>query len=171
MSKKKLSIVFFCGFLLINFIFNYRIFKDVFNYNPAQVIINDGLVTEFLTETSHQNTLKLKNPFKTSNSILYPFEINFSLNDHAISNLPFLLILRPLSDIHRSTLVIILINFLLNNILMYLVLTKLKINKYLAFISSLIFSYMPFISHRILGHYTYTPLYFFPLQLLLILIL
>ena len=64
------------AFLFISLAFNYTLWKDLFTYNPQEIILNDSIPNEFLTETSYQNILKLKNPFVTD-KILYPFEINF----------------------------------------------------------------------------------------------
>ncbi|MBU0619016.1 hypothetical protein KKD62_02145 [Patescibacteria group bacterium] len=169
MNKKLLPLIFFILFLGVNFIFNHQFFKEVLFPDFGQTIIDDGLMTEFLTETSYQNILKGKNPFIINKSILYPFETNFSLNDHAITNLPFLLVLRPFFNIHQATLIIVLINLFLSSIFMYLLIKKLRVSRLLALIASLIFTYTPFISHRMLGHYTYTLLYLFPLQMLMIL--
>jgi len=54
---------------------------------------------------------------------------------------------------------------------MFLLLKKLKINENIAFIAGLIFAFTPFISHRVIGHYTYIPIYFFPLTYLLLILI
>lgn len=69
-KNKYPSFIFIFTFLLISLIFNYRIFKEIFDFTPQKVFTNDGMITEFLTETSYQNLLKLKNPF-TTNKIFY----------------------------------------------------------------------------------------------------
>jgi hypothetical protein len=81
--------------------------------------------------------------------------------------LPFIL-LRPFLNPHKSILIITLLGFFLNNILMYLLLRKLKLNTASSFLGGLIFGFMPFLSQRIQGHYTYIPVYFFPLIFFLI---
>lgn len=166
-KNKYPSFILIFTFLLISLIFNYRIFKEIFDFTPQKVFTNDGMITEFLTETSYQNLLKLKNPF-TTNKIFYPFETNFSLTDPSYSNVFFLFFLRPFFDSYYSLLIIVLLNIFLGNMFMFLLLRRLKINQYIAFISSLIFGFMPFISHRIVGHYTYTSIYVFPLIFLLV---
>jgi hypothetical protein len=154
------------AFLFISLAFNYTLWKDLFTYNPQEIILNDSIPNEFLTETSYQNILKLKNPFVTD-KILYPFEINFSFNDPIITNVIFLFFLRPFLSIHQSSLAIVLINIFLANILMFTLLKKLKINTKAAFISACVFGFTPFISQRIVsGHYTYTTIYLFPLLFL-----
>lgn len=152
-------------FLLINLIFNFSLWKETFN---SKVVISDNIITEYLVETSYQNILHFKNPFIT-NTILYPFTTNFSMNDpNTTYVLPFF-ILRPFFDSHKSIFIITLFSFFLNNFFMYLLLRKLKINQNISIVMALVFGFTPFLSHRILGHYTYIPIYFFPLVFLIIL--
>ena len=51
---------------------------------------------------------------------------------------------------------------------MYLLLIKLKIKQIISILVSLIFGFTPFLSHRVIGHYTYIPIYFFPLAYLIV---
>ena len=151
------------SFLLISLIFNFTLWRDLFTYSPQKIVLNDSILTEFLTETSYQNILHFKNPFIT-NRILFPFEINFSFNDPIIVNIIFLFFLRPFLSIHQSSLVIILINIFLANILMFYSLIRSKLNIKAAFISACVFGFTPLISQIIVnGHYTYTTIYLFPL--------
>ena len=150
-------------FLFFNFIFNFRLWRELFG---SKIMISDNLLTEYLAETSYQNILHFKNPFITK-SIFYPFTINFSMNDsNSAYVLPFF-ILRPFLNPHKCLLLITLIGFLLNNLIMYILLRKLKIRQNLSILIALIFGFTPFLSHRIMGHYTYIPIYFFPLVFLL----
>jgi len=129
--------------------------------------VSDNIITEYLVETSYQNILHFKNPY-IAKTILYPFTVNFSINDSSSAFvLPFLF-LRPFFDPHKSILIITLVGFFLNSIFMYILLRKFKINKILSVLMSLVFAYMPFFSHRIQGHYTYIHAYFFPLIFILI---
>lgn len=167
---KKIPFIFFAisVFLLLNIFFNLKIFKeDIINYQPQKVTIDDGVVTEFLTETEYQNLTHLKNPFGSTDKILYPFKTNFSLNDTSAVNLPFLVLLRKFFSIHQATMIIALLNILFSNIMMYIFLRRLGIGYSSSFLASLVYGFSPFISQRIQGHLTYTPLYLFPLQFFL----
>ncbi|MFA6016654.1 MAG: hypothetical protein WC744_01040 [Patescibacteria group bacterium] len=156
-----ISIIFI--FLVINYIFNFSLWKELFVSN---VTVNDNIITEYLVETSYQNILHFKNPY-IAKTILYPFETNFSMNDSSSAFvLPFML-LRPFLNTHKSILVITLIGFFLSNIFMYLLLQRFKIDKYISVLVSLVFGFMPFLSHRIQGHYSYISIYFFPLIFIL----
>ena len=162
--KRNSLILIFSIFIFFNVIFNFNLWKELFGNN---VRVSDSIITEYLVETSYQNILHLKNPY-IAKTILYPFETNFSMNDSSSAFvLPFIL-LRPFLDPHKSILVITLFGILLSNIFMYLLLRKFEINEALSVLVSLIFGFMPFLSHRIQGHYTYIPVYFFPLIFLLI---
>lgn len=151
-------------FLLISFIFNFSLCVELFS---KKITLGDNILTELIVENSYQNILHLKNPLIV-NSILYPFSINVSLNDPTTSYSLFFMILRPFLNPHRSLIIITLLGFFLNNFFMYLLLKKFKISQYLSIIVSFIFGFTPFLSHRILSHYTYIPIYFFPLVFLLI---
>jgi len=151
-------------FVLINLIFNFSLWKELFE---NKITLRDNVITEYLVETSYQNMFHLKNPYVTK-TVLYPFKTNFSMNDSSSAFvLPFMF-LRPFLNPHKSILVITLFGFFLSNILMYLLLRKFKLNTVSSFLGGLIFGFMPFLSHRIHGHYTYIPVYFFPLIFLLI---
>jgi hypothetical protein len=52
---------------------------------------------------------------------------------------------------------------------MFFLLKKLKVSNSINIIISLVFGYLPIVSYRILGHYTYTSIYIFPLFFLMIL--
>jgi len=164
MKKRPNFFVILLAFLLINFIFNFRLWSE---FLGNKLIISDNIITEFIVEKSYQNVIHFKNPFITK-SIFYPFTTNFALNDPGTAYvLPFIF-LRPFLDPHRSLLVITLLGFFLNNFLMYLLLRKLKIGQGLSTLIALIFGFTPFLSHRIQGHYTYIPIYFFPLTFLML---
>ena len=151
-------------FIIVNIIFNFRLWAEI---TSNKITVSDNIITEFLVESSYKNVLHFKNPFITK-SIFYPFTTNFSLNDsNSAYVLPFFF-LRPFLDPHRSLLVITLLGFFLNNFFMYLLLGKLKIGQGLSTLIALIFGFTPFLSHRIQGHYTYIPIYFFPLTFLML---
>lgn len=151
-------------FLLINLIFNFSLWKELFG---AKNLVSDNVITEFILENSYQRITHFKNPFIT-NTILYPFRTNYSLNDPANSYTIFYFFLRPFLNPHQFIVLVVLVSFLLNNLIMYFLLIKLKLSKYTAFLFSLVFGFTPFLSHRVQGHYTYIPIFFFPLAYLII---
>jgi hypothetical protein len=164
--KKKLSFfLIILTFILINVVFNFSLWKELFS---NKMMVSDNVITEYLVETSYQNILHFKNPFITK-TILYPFTTNFSLNDpNTAYVLPFF-ILRPFFDPHKSLLLITLASFFLNNFIMYLLFRKLKINQNISAIIALVFGFTPFLSQRLLGgHLAYIPIFFFPLTFILI---
>lgn len=151
-------------FVFVNIFFNFNLWKELFNNKTT---VSDNIITEYLVETSYQNIIHFKNPFITK-TVLYPFTTNFSMNDSSSAYvLPFFFF-RPFLNPHKSVLIITLIGFLLNNVFMYILLREFKIKKILSVIAGLIFGFMPFLSHRIQGHYTYIPVFFFPLIFILI---
>ncbi len=162
--KIKLSVIILLLFIFISIIFNFSLWKELF---INKITIGDNISSELVFEASYQNILHFRNPFIT-NLILYPFTINYSLGDPGTANVVFFFLLRPFFNPHQSLLLITLMSFLLNNLFMYLVLRRLKINQYISVLISLIFGFTPFLSHRVLGHYTYIPIYFFPLIFLII---
>lgn len=151
-------------FLFINLIFNFSLWKELFG---AKNLVSDNVITEFILENSYQRIVHFKNPFIT-NTILYPFRTNYSLSDPANSYTIFYFFLRPFLNPHQFIVLIVLLSFLLNNLIMYFLLIKLKLSKYTAFLFSLVFGFTPFLSHRVQGHYTYIPIFFFPLAYLII---
>ncbi len=151
-------------FLFISFIFNFSLLAELFS---KKITLGDNILTELFIETSYQKILHLKNPFIFT-SIFYPFTTNVSLNDPTTVYSFLFILIRPFLNPHHALIIITLISFLLNNIIMYILLRKLKINHYVSIIISLVFGFTPFLSHRVLGHYTYIPIYFFPLTYLIV---
>ena len=164
MNYPKRHWLFFCLVVIIlTVIFNFRLLISLYTYDTSTIPVNDAIVTEFTTETEYQNLRAGKNVFMPSRQILYPFGTRIFDQDPSTQNLIPLLFLRPFLDIHQATIIIVLSNIVLANILMYALLRKMNIGWYPAFIGSLVYGFSPFLSYRILGHYTYTTYYFFPL--------
>lgn len=151
-------------FIAISIVFNLSVWKESFD---NKLTLSDNIVSELIVENSYQNILHFKNPF-IINSIFYPFATNISLNDPAVSITIFFFFLRPFFTTHQSMIIITLFSFFLNNLIMYYLLRKLKIDQYISVLIALVFGFTPFLSHRVIGHYTYIPIYFFPLTYLLI---
>lgn len=153
-------------FLVIFIIFNNFVVRQIFtksNYLP----VNDEVITEFLNETSYQNILNGKDPFVTD-KLFYPFKTDFTLLDSSLINMSFFFLLRPIMRSYNLMYLIVFVNIFLSYILTYLLLNKLKIKNNIAILSALVFSFTPFLSHRIFdGHLSYTSTYFFPLLFLI----
>jgi len=172
MMKDMRNIVLFCFicvfFLAVSVIFNISIWKDIFISGRSTIgMVGDNIITEFITETGYQKLLQGKNPISSTNTIFYPFQTNFALNDASYVHIFFFMFLRLFFDPYVSILVIVVFNFFLSNLIMFLLLRKLRISIPISFIFALVYGFMPFISYRVMGHYTYTPLYLFPLIFLL----
>lgn len=166
MTRKLPELLIPIVFLILNILFHYPIIAEIIHSDSSFLSINDGIVTEFLTETEYQNLIKWQNPFSSTNKLFYPFKTNFALNDTSFVNMLFIIFLHPLTSIHRATLMIVFTNFFLASIFMYFLLRRLKIDPVSAVLTSLIYTFSPYLSYRVLGHYTYTAHYFFPLMFL-----
>jgi hypothetical protein len=157
-------------FIFINILFNFPTVKELITPDSEdRVAAGDSTLAEFILENNYQNILHGENPFIIHQKLFYPFDINLSLNDPGTTNTIFFFILRPFLTIHKSMLIIVLINSFLSNILMYFLLKKLKISTPISFLLALSYGFMPVAAYRLLGHYTYTSIYFFPLLYLVIL--
>lgn len=167
--QKKFSLLFvFLVFFSFNLIFNFHFFQLLFSSNPTDHIAQgESALAEFTVENSYQNLLRLRNPYFLSNSFFYPYSINLSMNDPGVSHALFFFILRPFLDIHSSMIIILILNNLLSSFFMFFLLRKFSVRLSLSILFSLCFSFTPYISYRLLGHYIYTPLYIFPLLFLL----
>ncbi len=152
---------------LLTIVFNFQILRNVILYDSMTIPIDDGVVTEFLTETEYKSLSHFNNPFATTTKVLYPFETNFAFQDTSFINVPFLFVLRPLLDIHQATQLIVLFNIALGNLVMYLLLRRFKLSNFASMIGALIYGFSPYLSYRVLGHLTYTATYFFPLLMLI----
>lgn len=159
MKKEKLNlIVIVVSFIVINLLFNFRLVGELFSKNIA---LSDNIIIEYLVENTYQNLLHFKNPFITE-TIFYPFKVNYSLNDPANSYSILFFFLRSLLSPHKIMTSIVLLSFFLNNLLMYFFLKKLKISSNTSFLISLVFGFTPFLSQRVNGQYTYIAIFFFP---------
>lgn len=166
---KKLSSILIIGiFVIVNVLFNYSLWQKLWlSVASPDNYSSDATITELLTETSYRNILRGENPFTPTKGLFYPYGMDFALNDPGtIYVLPFL-VLRPFFSISQSMLLSVLGFMLLASLSMYILLRYLKFRRLIALTFALVFAYMPFISHRLLGHYTYVVHFFFPLIYLL----
>jgi len=170
MKKKYMLLTAILIFFGFNLIFNNQNWRELFAKKTSyNTIIGDSLLTEFMLESNYQQIKEGKNPFIFKKKLFYPFTINISLNDPGTSNVMFFFLLRPFLGVHESMLLVVLINIFLANLLMYLLLTKLKINHWLSIVLALSYGFIPIVAFRALGHYTYTSIYVFPLIFLIVL--
>lgn len=147
-------------FILANIFFNFQTFKDLINTQFfGKTYISDYTMSEYV----------LENIFLTSNKLFYPYQIDLSIfgtgpNIFIALYLLFRLLLNPTASI----MMVGLLSFWVSSFSMFYLLRKIKIESWIAFIISLAFSYMPFLSYQIIGQFGYTMIYFFPILFLLI---
>lgn len=168
MKKHYISIIIVLFFIFFSVILNFSNWQEIFSkINSKGNSTGDSSMAEFILENNYQQVIHGKNPLIIENQIFYPFNsVNISLNDPSVSNTVFALLFRPLLDSHKSLIALLLTNIFLNNLLMYLLLRKLKISTLINVIISLSFGYVTILSYRFMGHVSYTSIYIFPLVLL-----
>ena len=170
--KKNFSLIFVIVlFLFISLVLNFSNWKEIIlKKNTYEISFGDSAMAEFMLENNYQHIIQGENPFVLEKQLFHPFSsINISLNDPGVSNSIYALILRPFLDTHKTMVSIVIINIFLNNLLMFLLLRKLRISDSINLITSLTFGYLPTMSYRVFGHFTYTSIYIFPAFFLLIL--
>ena len=158
---------FWAVFVLVIVVFNGRLWGELFSSNNTQTV-SDGTITEFIVETAYQQIKTGHNPFTRTYQALYPFGVNFSLNDPGVGVLPYYAVFRQFMGVHKSMIIVLLTNIMLTGWLMFIFLKSRKISDYAAGLGSLVFTFTPFLSHRLLGHYTYVTMFVFPLTALLV---
>jgi hypothetical protein len=160
--KKYTFLFVIVGYLLISLLFNSPIFwgELIHDSSKNSAVIAEIAATEWGMDQAYHRILRFENPFKSLNSILYPFSTDISTSDIGFAY--HFLYLRPFLSPHQSLSMLIIINFFLGNICMYALLRKLRIHKLVSFLIGLAFGYMTFMSVR-LGHLTYSVYYLFPL--------
>lgn len=156
-------------FILVNILFNFRSLYEIIAPNKTEIATGDSTLAEFILENNYQNIINFRNPFIIYQKLFYPFNINLSMNDPGSSNVLFFFVLRPFMDIHQSMLIVVMVNSFLSNVCMYFLLRKLKVSNAISILLGLSFGFMPVAAYRLLGHYTYTSIYIFPLLMLVIL--
>lgn len=155
-------------FIVVNILFNFNSWLEVFSSNQNdKVSIGDSTLAEFILENNYQNIIHLRNPFIIKEKLFYPYTINLSLNDPGASNVIFFLILRPFLNVHQAMLFIVLLNSFFANLFMYILLRRLRMNENASLIVALSYGFMPLVPYRLLGHYTYTSIYLFPVAFIL----
>lgn len=158
-KNKKLLFGFFAVFILINFIFNFQTFKDIINTQFfGKIYISDYTMSEYVLENLHL----------TSSKLFYPYQIDlfaFGIGPNVF--ILFYLLFRLFLNPTASVMMVGLSSFWVSSFLMFFMLRKMKIDIYIAFIVSLIFSYTPFLSYQIFAQFGYIMVFFFPALFLL----
>jgi hypothetical protein len=149
------------GYFLINLFFNFNLFWNqlFFDYSKVGGVYGEIQAYEWLTDKFYKLLISGQNPFGITKAMLYPFGFNLGLVDSG--NGLFFTTLRPFFSAHQSLSIIIALSLLMANIGMYLLLRKLNINKYIAFIIGAAFGYMTFLMPR-MGHLSYWCHFVFP---------
>ncbi len=166
-KRTQLSVVLL--FIIVNLIFNFNNWHEIFSpVSNDRIASGDSSMAEFILENNYRN-IQNNDPFTIHQKLLYPFDTNLSLNDPGLSNVIFFYIFRPFLDIHKSMLLVVLLNAFLANLCMYFLLRRLHISLPIAALIGLSYGFMPMATSRLLGHYTYTSIYLFPLIYLIFL--
>lgn len=161
------NLLFGLVFLSILGLFNASLLKDLFT-KSEEIYTSDGAITEYIVETSYQQLRSGRNPFERTYQTLYPFGENFSMNDPGIGVLPYYALFRQFLDVHRSMILVLLTNIMLTGWVMFVFLKACKVSDGVAVLGTLVFTFNPFISQRLLGHYTYVTIFVFPLVALIL---
>lgn len=151
----------FLGYLLINIFFNFNIFwrELIFDRSKLGAVWGEVQAYEWLTDKFYLTLIHGGNPFDVVKNMLYPFGISLGLVDSG--NAFYYIFLRPFFSLHQSMAIVMIISLLLANLGMYLLLRKLSISKFLAFIIGAAYGYMTFLMPRG-GHLSYWCHYLFP---------
>ncbi len=153
-------------YLFITVIFNYTLVCNAF-WSCAPSHPSDGIITEFISETSFQHIGQGKSPYAFHQKLFYPFYTTYALADPGSGHLPIYSLLRTFhTSSYNAILILVSCNLFLNYFIMYLLLRKLQMPFAVSLLGGLVFGAMPFISYRVLNHYTYTPIFVFPLLFL-----
>ncbi len=150
-------------YLLVSLFFYQVIWMQVLKPENPSVLLVQGEtpVYEFVAEHVRLNILSGKNPFGSTDRVLYPMGWNISMEDTAPFNGFLFLFLRPFLSIHQSFVVIMLASVFASNITMYWLLRIVGIRRSIAFLAGLMYGFTPFVSYRITGHPTYIAMYLF----------
>ncbi len=146
---------------------NWKFVREIMT-SPSELFSSDGIITEYIVETGYQKIIRGENPYLSTNHVFYPFTVNYSLNDPGMGILPYYVLLRPIMSIHQAILTILLIHLFLAGIFMYLLLMNIGVSFFGSSIMALSFTYTPFVTERLMGHYTYVTSFVFPLMALLV---
>lgn len=153
-KKKKSIFLIVASFIFINFIFNFQTFKDLINTQfLGKVYVNDYTITEFVYENLKLSTTKLFYPFQMD---LFAFGIGPNIS------IALYLLFHQLFNPTASIMLVGLTSFWISTFLMFLMLRKMKIEIWVAFIVSIMFGYMPFLSYQVITQFGYIAVYFFP---------
>ena len=150
------------GFILFNLFFNFNAYVSELWHDQSLegAVVGEVLASEWASEIIYQRIKNFENPYQPFDEYLYPIGI-----DTAGASIGFsfwMILFRPFLSIHQSFSMIVILNFFLANLGMYLLLRTIKIGKMISFIVALMFGYMTFIMPRIGGHPEFTTHYLLP---------
>ena len=154
-------ILIIAGYMIINVIFNYRVYwhQLINDLSKTGAVWGEVQAYGWLTNKFYQAIISGQNPFGLIKGIFYPFNFHLGLTDAA--NGFFFLFLRPFFSVHQSMSIIVAFSLLFANIGMYLLLRTLKFDKLTSFFIGLSYGYMTFLMPRG-GHLNYWCIYLFP---------
>lgn len=149
------------GYLIINVIFNYRLYwhQLIADLSKIGAVYGEVQVFEWALEKFYQSLISGHNPFGSSMAILYPFGLNFSLLDLGYGL--FFPLLRPFLSPHQTLSILATVSLVMANLGMYLLLRKLNFNKVTSFMIGAAYGYTTFLMPRA-GHLSYWSLFVFP---------
>lgn len=168
--QKNRAILAVIALFLLNLVFNFQTLRDIYLIQfRNKEIVNDSLMTEFALNNNYGKITSFTNPFKPTNKIFYPYEVDLSVYGFSPNtSLIGFLFLRPFLKPLTIFLTISFFDFFLSTLFMYLLLGKFKIGCHSRFIASLIFAFSPYLSYQVFEQYSYTAIFYFPLIVLLI---
>lgn len=158
----------FLGILVaFTLLLNQRFVQEI--VSPSRELFSsDGIITEYIVETGYQKISRRENPYLSTNTVFYPFSVNYSLNDPGLGILPYYVLLRSVLSIHQAMLLILLIHLILTGVFMYILLRSIGVSFLGSTVMAIAFTYTPFVTERLMGHYTYVTSFVFPLTALLV---
>ena len=151
------------GFVLINIIFNFNgHLSELWHDRSLEGnVVGEIQASEWGTEIIYQRLKSFQNLYTPFDQYLYPIGIDIA--GGSIGFAFWVGLFRPYLSIHQSFSMVVILNFLLSNIAMFLLLRTMKISKAISFIVALMYGYMTFIQPRIGGHPDFTTYYIVPI--------
>ena len=148
-------------FLIVNILFNYKVYWSELFYDTSVngVVTGEVYSVEWGMDQVYSKLISGENPFTSIKNFLYPFGTDIVVADPGGGF--FFLLSRPFFSLHQSFAIFVILAFLLTNIGMYLLLARLGIRRSVALIIALAYGYMTFLTVQI-GHPSYLMHFLFP---------
>lgn len=158
--KKYLLAVIFLAYTMMSFLFYPHLWRQlVHDESKGNAVYGEVVAASWGMEQLYQNIREGKNPFEYRLGQLYPFGNSLLSTDSG--NGFFFLALRPWLSIHQSFSLVVIFSVVMAATGMYLMLTKLGVQKALAFVLGAGFGFTTILQPR-MGHLTYMSIYVFP---------